>query len=209
MLFQEVHHRVKNNLTTVLSLLQLQPMPARSKQELSARIRAMAALHEQIYLSDQFGTIDLSGYVRRIAENLRQTMPEGVHLVCQLSQIEVDADMALPLGLIVNEAVTNAFKHGFPEGRGGTVTVILERPEADRARLCIRDDGIGFEGEWQASGMGSRLIGGLCRQITADCAFSSDAGTVVTVEFPLLTSRDDEAPREPSAGTSMQIATAG
>lgn len=209
MLFQEVHHRVKNNLTTVLSLLQLHPMPANSKRELGTRIRAMAALHEQIYLSDQFGTIDLSGYVRRMVENLRQTAPNGVQITCQLADVEVDADMALPLGLIVNEVATNAFKHAFPEGRTGVVSIFLERLEDDRGRLRVRDNGIGFEGEWRSTGMGSRLITGLCKQISADCMFVHDDGTVFTVDFPLSPAPDDEAPRLTTTDATMQPEAAG
>lgn len=201
MLFQEVHHRVKNNLTTVLSLIQMQAMAPEAKRELGARIRAMAALHEQIYMSDQVGRVELSDYVRRLVDGLRHTMPASVEIVCRLEDVEVDADQALPLGLIINEVATNAFKHAFPGGRPGTVEVALERTASGGARISVRDDGIGFEPGSRSPGMGSRLINGLCQQLRAECVFRGGDGTEFTVDFPLSPGPDEpEPPAQPVAG---------
>lgn len=208
-LFQEVHHRVKNNLTMVLSLIQMQPMQPEAKRELGVRIGAMAALHEQIYMSDQLGTVELSDYVRRLADALRHTMPARIEIVCRLADVEIDADQALPLGLIINEVTTNALKHGYPDGRRGIVTITLERVGESRARVQIRDDGVGFDVDLQASGMGSRLIHGLCQQIRAECAFRSDDGTEFTVEFPLVPRTDDtEPPGDPVASLRPEATAA-
>lgn len=209
MLLLEVHHRVKNNLTTVLSLIQMHPLPPESRRELAARIRAMAVLHEQIYLSDQFGTLELAGYIRRLVDSLRQTVPGTVQITCRLADVEIDVDQALPLGLIINEVTTNALKHGYPDGRRGIVAITLERVGESRARVQIRDDGIGFDIDRQASGMGSRLIHGLCQQIRAECAFRSHDGTEFTVEFPLAPRPDDtEAAGDPVASLRPETTAA-
>lgn len=200
MLFQEVHHRVKNNLTTVLSLIQMHALPENAKRELGARVRAMAALHEQIYMSDQVGTVELSDYVRRLVDGLRASMPAAIDIVCRLDELAVDADQALPLGLIINEVTTNAFKHAFPSGRRGIVEITLERVGAEKGRIMIRDDGVGFDTDSRPAGMGSRLISGLCHQIRADCAFRNSDGTQFTVDFPLSPRPDEPEPPAQAVG---------
>ncbi|HEV7368425.1 sensor histidine kinase [Arenibaculum sp.] len=185
-LFREIHHRVKNNLQTVAALVRLQPGPAEPKQELMRRITAMAAMHEHVYRSDRFDRLDASDYVRTLVEALRGAYGSEVEVSCALSPVMVSPDQALPLGLIVNEVVSNAFKHAFPDGRAGLIEVSLrnETAEADRAVLRVRDDGIGHSPEW-TSGMGSRLIRALAQQIGGRHEFRNDGGTVFVLAFPL------------------------
>ena len=183
MLLREVHHRVKNNLQTVSSLIQLQPGDPQGKSELMRRIAAMTAVHEHIYGSDQFGQVDLADYVRRLVAGLHDGYGPGVEVRCELEPVTVGADQALPLGLVVNEVVSNAFKHAFPDGRAGLITVTLAPEGAGHAVLRVRDDGVGYQ-PGRRVGMGSRLIQGLVQQIGGECEFRDDHGTVFVLRFP-------------------------
>jgi two-component system, sensor histidine kinase PdtaS len=185
MLFREIHHRVKNNLQTVTALVQMQALPPEVKQELTGRIGAMTAIHEHIYSSDQFGRLDLAAYVRRLVTNLQESNAGDVHVRCDLAEIEVEAERALPLGLIINEVATNAFKHAFPDGRPGRIDISLKPEDDSSAVLLISDDGVGIDGEPGEGGMGSRLVKGLARQIGADYRYRRDGGTTFTMRFPL------------------------
>lgn len=184
MLLREVHHRVKNNLQTVSALIQIQPGDPEGKDELMRRIAAMTAMHEHIYGSDQFGQLDIADYIRRLVAGLCDGYGSAVKVRCDLEPIKVGVDQALPLGLIVNEVVSNAFKHAFPDGRPGTITVTLKAEEGGHAVLRVRDDGVGFR-PGRRVGMGSRLIQGLVRQIEGNCEYQDDHGTVFVLNFPL------------------------
>ncbi|UEM24870.1 ATP-binding protein (plasmid) [Skermanella mucosa] len=184
MLLREVHHRVKNNLQTVSSLIQLQPGDREGKDDLMRRIAAMSAVHEHIYGSDQFGHLDIADYIRRLVGGLRDGYGSAVRVQCDLEPVKVSPDQALPLGLIVNEVVSNAFKHAFPDGRPGLITVTLKAEDDGRALLRVRDDGVGYQ-PGRATGMGSRLIRGLVHQIEGNCEFQDDHGTVFVLDFPL------------------------
>jgi two-component sensor histidine kinase len=185
-LFREIHHRVKNNLKTVSALIQLQPGNAGAKAEMRRRIAAMASVHEHIYLSDQFASLALDAYIARLVSDLSASFGPGVGVTCNLSPAEIDADRALIVGLICNEAISNAIKHGFPDGRAGRITVMLEcRDDGANALLRVADDGIGYGGETASPGMGSRLIDGLSRQIGGTYTFRNEGGTVFTLMFPL------------------------
>ena len=193
MLFGEIHHRVKNNLATALSLIQMHALPPPIKRDIRTQIGAMMAVHEQLYLSDQFGTIDLGAYIRRLVGNLRLSSAASVKVTCEADDIEVDVERAMPIGLIVNEVVTNACKHAFPNGRSGSVTIRLERIDGDSARIRIRDNGIGFEPERVEDGMGSHLVAGLSGQLGADYAFQRDGGTEFVMTFALSSATPAEA----------------
>lgn len=184
LLLREVHHRVKNNLQTVASLVQMQPLPPDAKRSLAARISAMAAAHQHLYLTGEVGSLPLAGFVRTLVEELSRSHGRAIEVECKLEEIEVGSDQAVPLGLIVNEVVTNALKHGFPNGRPGKILVSLERPAPERALLQIRDTGIGLARDHPEGGLGSRLIQGLARQISGEYAYESNGGTVFTLSFP-------------------------
>lgn len=190
MLLREIHHRVKNNLQTVSGLVMLQPGPAEAKEELMRRIAAMTAVHEHIYESDQFDRFEIAEYIRALVARLREGYGSAIEIECMLASVTVTTDQALPLGLIVNEVVSNAFKHAFPTGMGGLITVTLETEEPGKAVLQVRDNGIGYPPERRA-GMGSRLIRGLTRQIGGSCEFRNENGTLFRLSFPLLDAAGD------------------
>lgn len=183
-LFQEIHHRVKNNLQAVASLVKLQAAPAEMKEDLIRRIAAMTAVHQHMYETDQFGDLDVEGYLGRLLASLRESAPPGVELDWRIAPLQVSPDQALPLGLIVNEVVANAFKHGFPGGRAGKVFVSLDRPDGSpEAILRIADDGVGI-GNTAGQGLGSRLISGLVAQLDGRSATHTDRGALFELRFP-------------------------
>jgi two-component system, sensor histidine kinase PdtaS len=183
-LFQEIHHRVKNNLQSVTSLLQLQPIPAEVKTNMSQRIAAMSAVHEHIYRSGTFSTVYVRDYLRTLIENIRAGYDPNVAVVEEIEDVAVDKDAATPLGLIVNEIVSNSFKHAFADGRAGTVTVTLAAMDGGRAKLTIRDNGLGFDPSAPSTGIGRRLIRGFVAQLQGEAQTSAD-GTEFTLTFPL------------------------
>ena len=146
MLFREIHHRVKNNLQAVNSLINLQKIDSKMKQDMTNRIQAMVAVHEQMYRNDQFGAVDASVYIPAIVDKLVESYGREVKLAYDLDALEVDGEHALPLGLIANEVVSNAIKHAFPDDMVGSLSVSLKKMDDGRnGVLKVRDDGIGFE----------------------------------------------------------------
>lgn len=186
MLLREVHHRVKNNLQIVASLIRLQPGPPEAKVEMARRIAAMSAVHEQLYLSDQIGRIDVGGYLRKLVDNLAETYGHKGAVTYELDEIAAEIELALPLGLVVSEITSNAFKHAFPDGRQASLTVELKRQEDDHARLRISDNGVGFDPEQQDSGLGLRLLQAFSQQLNATYSFHIDHGTTLELAFPLV-----------------------
>ena len=187
MLFQEIHHRVKNNLQQVMSLIRLQQAPAAMKEDLTRRIAAMSAVHQHIYESDQFGVLDAEAYLARVLKGLRDSAPPGVVIEWRLAALQLSPDQALPLGLILNEIVSNAFKHGFPNGRPGKVEIALERPlEGNEAVLIVTDNGVGMTDSPSGGvGMGTRLISGLAQQLGGQPVVTRDNGVRIELRFPV------------------------
>jgi two-component sensor histidine kinase len=185
LLFREIHHRVKNNLQTVASLVQLQAGNAAEKQEMSRRIAAMAAVHEHIYGSDQFASVDAGDYVCTLVERVRESYEADAEVKCTVVPMQVDAEHALSLGLIVNELVSNALKHAFPDGRKGRIDVVLENTADGRGLLRISDNGVGFDPSVRGKGMGMRLIQGFSDRMGAEYEFQADNGSSFVLRFPL------------------------
>jgi two-component sensor histidine kinase len=185
-LFREIHHRVKNNLQSVASLLQLQPIPREVKHEMGQRIAAMSAVHEHIYRSSSFDTVMVKDYLQTLIENIRAGADPDVRVVEEVQDLPVRRDDATPLGLIVNEVVANAFKHAFADRREGVVVIRLLRDEPGVGRLQVGDNGVGFDPDKPAKGIGRRLITALTEQLQGQSTFSSAAtGSRFTLTFPL------------------------
>ncbi|MFW6076290.1 MAG: sensor histidine kinase [Hyphomicrobiales bacterium] len=190
MLLREVHHRVKNNLQIVASLIRLQPGPAEAKVEMARRIAAMSAVHEQLYLSDQIGRIDVGDYLRKLVENLAQSYGRQAAIDYDLDEIGAEIELALPLGLVVSEITSNAFKHAFPDGRAARLTIELKRRNGDEAHLRISDNGIGFDPAQQDDGLGLRLLQAFSQQLNATYSFHIENGTTLELSFPLVRPTD-------------------
>ena len=185
-LLREIHHRVKNNMQQVLSLLGFQPIPEETKRVLEGRVAAMVAVHEQMYRSEQMTRIDLGEFLPRLLAGIEQSFVRPVHVSFDVPSIEIDRELAQPIALIVNEAVANAIKHAWPDGReDARIDISVRLLEDGRGKLTIRDNGVGFDPAAQTGGMGRRLVKGLERQIGATSTHSFDGGTSYELDFPL------------------------
>lgn len=183
-LLREVHHRVKNNLQAVSSLVQLQPLPKEGKEGLARRIAAMVAVHEQIYEADQFDRVELAPYAERLVKEIAAGFSDDIRVETKLEPLSIGRDQALSVGLIINEIVSNAFKHAFASKSEGRLMVELSR-EGENARLLIEDDGPGYSPGNGRKGMGSRLIAGFVAQLGGVLNIDASRGTTVVVTFPL------------------------
>ncbi|MBI1361596.1 MAG: hypothetical protein GC155_15065 [Alphaproteobacteria bacterium] len=180
-LLQEIHHRVKNNLQSVIALVRLQEAPDSTKTELAGRIAAISKVHEHIYETDQFGQVDAAGFLEKLLPALAGAAPPGVDLVWRIAPFDLAPGQAMPLGLLVNELVTNAFKHAFPDGRTGKVEVTLTK-EDSAARLVVADNGVGAAGNG-GEGLGTRLISSFVTQLQGEMTTHNEAGRTVEVIF--------------------------
>ena len=197
-LLKEVHHRVKNNLQVITSLLRLeagrsgQPDTKAVLKEMQGRVRSMALLHESLYRSGVFATIDLGSYLGQISTQSFRTLaatPGAVQLRLDLASVAVEMDQALPCGLLVNELVSNCFKHGFPDGRPGEVRVELQPvPGGPQWRLRVSDTGVGLPADFAArrdQSLGLQLVSDLARQIGGTLETGSGPGAAFTVILTL------------------------
>ena len=197
---REIHHRVKNNLQIVASLLNLQSsrirLPEARAEFASARdrVRALATFHRHLYLQGEVHTIDMPAFLRELCNQLFQAMGETagrrIKLVIEANPLQMNSDQAVPLSLIVTEAVSNAVKYGFANGRAGTVHVCLSA-DGEEATLVVEDDGVGIpagRSETETGtrdGIGITLIRGFARQLSATLTVHEDQGTCYTVRFAL------------------------
>lgn len=193
LLLKEVHHRVKNNLQIVSSLLSLQVHDAQSPETLRLlaesqhRIRAMALIHEQLYRSDDLSQIDFSVYVEQLAGQLCRSHEGGVRLAVRVEaeHCRLPLDQAVPCGMIVSELVANAAKHAFPNREAGEIVVGFAQ-QGPEYRLGVRDDGVGVAAETAAQGesLGLRVVRALVRQIHGQLHIENQGGTLVDIRFP-------------------------
>jgi len=192
-LLQEIHHRVKNNLQVISSLINMQMRrledgASRSAlSECQSRVHTIALIHEILYESRDYGQMPFSDYVRGLVSNILQLSgsPENISLELELEPLSLPVDKAIPCGLILNELIVNALKHAFPAGRAGKIRVELQSRDGDRVALVVRDDGIGVAELSSAENgeMGMQLVRTLAQQIRADLCVKHAAGTSVELEF--------------------------
>jgi len=206
LLMQEIHHRVKNNLQIVASLLNLQASRIRlpeAKAEFEAardRVRALATLHRHLYADGELRTINMRSFLTELCQQLFHAMGERkgerIHLTIDAPELQMASDQAVPLALIVTEAVSNAVKYAFPGGRAGHVAVQLTAG-SETAHLIVEDDGVGIpEGQGESEsgprdGLGIYLIRGFSRQLGAELAVHEGNGTRYEVTIPLHVGRSD------------------
>ena len=183
-LLREIHHRVKNNLQAVSALVRLQPISKEARCDMERRIAAMIAVHEQIYEKDQFDRVEVAPYTERLVADIASAYDANVAIVTKLEPIIVDRDQALPIGMIINEVVSNAFKYAFIGRMDGRLLVELSSDGGGNARLLIKDDGPGIDIEHGRKGMGSRLIIGFVAQLKGSYTYKSHDGTSFSMAFP-------------------------
>jgi PAS domain S-box-containing protein len=195
-LLREVHHRVKNNLQIIISLINLQrrqtddPNLKQFLMDTNNRIRAMALVHQKLYQSESLSHIDLADYLRYLSTQIfsyYSVNTQRVNLVVEIETISIDINRAIPIGLIMNELVSNALKHAFPGDRNGTIT-LTGRLEDNLLTLTVSDDGVGMPPayDWKnTKTLGLRLINILADQIGGTITLGGTQGTtfIMTVRL--------------------------
>ncbi|WP_196260764.1 sensor histidine kinase [Pelagibacterium limicola] len=182
LLMREIHHRVKNNLQSVRSLVALHDLPVATKKDFDARLRAMAAMHEHLYRFDRFVDIDAHDYVPVVVGEALSAYGTECEVNFDVDSVLVDRDHAMPLALLASEVVANACKYAFADGRAGKLDISLKASEGGRAKFTVADNGVGLAPN-RREGMGTRLIRGLIGQMGGSYSLSSDArGTVFEAE---------------------------
>ena len=206
-LLKEVHHRVKNNLQVINSLLRLEaarnenPSTRTVLGDMQGRIQSMALLHESLYRSGTFAGVDLGAYLTQLTtQSFRaQGHPGSIRLELDLASASVGMDRAVPCGLLVNELVSNGLKHGFPDGRTGVIRVEL-KPVAGGAklRLCVSATGVGLPADFESrrsNSLGLQLVSDLAGQLGAQL----EIGPPPTASFAVAFTADERNSRAPLA----------
>ncbi len=191
-LLKEIHHRVKNNLEIVSSLLALQsahlddPKIADAMQKSRDRIHSMSMIHQKLYQEKSLSSIEMKDYFENLASYIVAVFgaEDQVKVLLEMEPVTLDVDTAVPIGLIVNELLTNALKYAFPYKKEGTIRIGLKR-EDTQLRLWVADDGIGKSEmrKTRGTGFGTQLIALLIQQLDGKMELLIDKGTIVNFEF--------------------------
>lgn len=191
-LLKEIHHRVKNNLHTILSLLESQSRKLSSEasnalQESQNRVYAMSLIHKKLYQSTDVSSINMEDYLRDLVQHLRDSFGSAgsMRFSLQLEAVELDVSQAVPVGLIVNEAITNSIKYAFPgKTPGGEINVSLKRGPDNKIILLITDNGIGMaNAQENTQSLGLKLIRGLTEDIDGTFSIEIKHGVTIIIEF--------------------------
>ncbi|HEX8529830.1 MAG TPA: histidine kinase dimerization/phosphoacceptor domain -containing protein [Cytophagales bacterium] len=193
-LLKEIHHRVRNNLQVVMSLLNSQAASLQDQAALSAiqesqhRVQAMALIHQKLYQAKGLTRIPMPAYLEEVLAYLTDAyrLTQAVRFYAEADDIELDVAQAVPLGLIINEAVTNTLRYAFPGGRPGRVLVALQRLEECAYRLTVADDGVGLPAGYDPSrsrSLGMTLLHGFSAQLGGELRITGPPGLTLTLVF--------------------------
>ena len=195
-LLAEIQHRVKNNLAIITGLLNLQTEKAPCDEsrllmiESRNRVMSIAMVHERLYKKDNLSKINLKQYLSELVQELVKSFPinsKQIQIEEELQKIELEITKAVPIGLIVNEALTNSLKHAFNSVNEKPTITIKMQLIYDRIQICIADNGVGFTdiNSRKDSALGLSLIESLCDQIDAEVVFKNEIGACVSIVFPV------------------------
>jgi two-component sensor histidine kinase len=193
-LVKEIHHRVKNNLQIVMSLLNSQSAYIDNESALTAihdsqhRVHAMSLIHQKLYNTDNLSSIDMSLYIRELVSYLTESFEtaQQIRFEFDLAPIEMDVSEAVPLGLILNEAITNSIKYAFPEGNGGVISISLSHADSQQCLLVIADNGVGIplqSTNKKSGSLGMSLIQGLTEDLEGNFSIENKKGTTIKISF--------------------------
>ncbi|MGY8914011.1 MAG: sensor histidine kinase [Flavobacteriales bacterium] len=192
-LLNEVHHRVKNNLEIISSLLSLQASQIKnstltaSLQEVQNRVYSMSMIHKRLYQDRNLAAIDMRDYFVDLGTHVLESFgaEQKVEIIYRIKNMELDMDTAIPIGLIVNELLTNSFKYAFPNNRKGTIELLMERENGGIIILKVVDDGIGQKREdyIENKGFGKQMIDLLVHQLDGQLNYENSKGTKATLKF--------------------------
>lgn len=194
-LIGEIHHRVKNNLQLISSLLDLQSKTLSDQSAIEAinesrnRVHSMSLLHQMLYQQSEITGIDIQSYIQKIAIGLIQHAPPGkkINLDSEIEPLVFSIDTGIPLGLMVNEIITNSIKHAFNHQTEGTIFIRIKKKQ-NTIEMLIQDNGSGFFSEQQKEGFGTKLVKSLCRQLKAEWNIKNNQGTmheIIITKFEL------------------------
>ena len=191
-LVREVHHRVKNNLQIIISLLNLQSRNITDDttcsmlRESQSRVKVMALVHEKLYQSDDISKIDLDDYLKFIGDNLVNIMDmkgKGITISRDIHDLFVEIDTAVPIGLIINELILNSHKYAFPNGRTGAISIAIQRQD-HTLTILFKDNGVGIPEDFnwrEAESLGLRLVIMLVEQLDGTIELDRSSGTAFTI----------------------------
>ncbi|HFA47649.1 MAG TPA: sensor histidine kinase [Bacteroidetes bacterium] len=193
LLLKEIHHRVKNNLETVSSLLALQsahvqdPTVLDAMQESQNRVQSMGIIHQKLYQGKNLAAIEMKDYFINLSENILDSFgaENRINVECAMDALELDVDTAVPVGLIVNELLTNALKYAFPENIEGQIKISLKEIEKGKLELKIADNGVGkniLENK-KPTGFGTQLVQLLTTQLGGKLEEINKGGTIISMQF--------------------------
>lgn len=185
MLFREIHHRVKNNMQSMQSLIRMQNLPDDVKTDIQLRFKAMSTVHEHMYNHDAYAALDAPAFIASITESLFEAYGSSAQLTLDIDPVSISHERATPLALLINEVVTNALKYADLDGPDAAVSISLKSLTDDVAKLVIRDNGPGFDAENGSTGMGTRIIKGMVMQLDGSYDYTFDGGTVFSAEVHL------------------------
>ncbi len=193
-LLKEIHHRVKNNLETISSLLALQSAHIEDQElhdmmiESQNRVHSMGMIHQNLYQGENIAAIEMKHYFENLGMFILDSfdMSDRIKLSCSMEPMELNVDRAIPIGLIVNEIITNSLKYAFPDGKEGQISISLEEKN-EHLYLRIADDGIGMgdHPETKGTGFGTQLVELLTRQLDGKMTLTTQRGTEVFFEFQI------------------------
>ncbi len=190
-LLREIHHRVKNNLQIISSLLQLQsryikePTALQALNEGESRVRSMSIIHQHLYSFDRASEVQVKNYVADLCAYIQQSFNidgDKIKVHEEVEPMYLDVSVMIPLGLILNELLTNAFKYAFPDGKEGNIWVRIHENNGYLV-VSVKDDGIGMQTDAVQQGFGSRLIRAFLNKLEAESTTNSQDGTEVTIRI--------------------------
>jgi two-component sensor histidine kinase len=204
-LIKEIHHRVKNNLQVITSLLNLQAGHIEDKslkdslEQTRNRVRAIATIHDLLYKSGSLARVDMASHIQTLSEDLYSlygVSPGKVRVDVQVHNVQLQIEQAIPCSLIVNELLSNAFKYAFPNDKEGQVSIAFERVDAASYRLAIHDNGIGLPQGLNfrdTQSLGLQLINIFVEQLQGSVELIAAQGTHLEIVFPAETGSNSEA----------------
>jgi PAS domain S-box-containing protein len=204
-LLKEIHHRVKNNMQVIHSLLSLQAQHTRDPHALEVltdsqnRVRSMALVHEKLYQSRSLAQIDFGDYAHKLATDLLRTYriaPQAIVLEVQIDPVDMSIETAIPCGLIINELMANSLKHAFAGKPTGTIRLEL-RARGPRLVLSVGDNGKGFPKDFdlhKTQSLGLQLVNTLVQQLEGKLTIEHDGGTTIRIAFPRAKTAEARAP---------------
>ncbi|MBN2613448.1 MAG: sensor histidine kinase [Bacteroidales bacterium] len=197
-LLKEIHHRVKNNLQLINSLLNLQAGSISDSETKTAlidsqnRVKSMALIHQLLYQSDLNTRVEISKYLEELMESLNHSYgfrDKHIQYVIRAEAIEFDIDKAIPLGLITNELATNAIKYAFNDSTGGKIEISLNKTSENQYTLQVKDNGTGIPKKFnheKSNSLGINLVKLLAKQLEGNVEFESNGGTTIKISFLIM-----------------------